>query len=486
MIPVVPAGLNTLPCTVRVSSGLQAAVNAARGGAVVCLDAGAVYPGMVTIPARSDAGWVVIRTDIPLPAGRMRPSLASGLAQLLARQGQPALRFLPRSGRTLVLGVAIGADTLGAQPANLVDVGTLSEKVAADLPQDIAFDRVYIAGRPTQQVRRAFSVQNDGFTLIRSWCEEIHATNTDSQCVAGWGGRGRWLIEDNTLSAASENVLLGGGAPSVPNLVTADVTIRRNHLVKPASWFGKSWNVKNLVESKAGQRVLVEDNVLEGVWFDAAPGHAGMVFKSTNVGNCSSCVTSDWTVRRNLFLRVGAWLAFAGRADQLIGRNNDGSPVFPTDSTVQRLAFVDNYVDSLSVAPYTNQNKPAVLFVADNRDITLSRNTWGVVGGTLESGIVWDISGVNKTPVTNLTLVGNVLSRGKYGIFASATAEGAPSFAKGALGTSVWQTNAIVGRQVGTYPPGTTWHPDLASALAVTGLARSFIDARVAGVVVPR
>src|SRR5258705_4729969 len=42
---------------------LQAALDAARTGDVVTLEAGAVYRGMITLPSKSGSGWIHIRTD---------------------------------------------------------------------------------------------------------------------------------------------------------------------------------------------------------------------------------------------------------------------------------------------------------------------------------------------------------------------------------------------------------------------------------------
>ena len=58
----------------------------------------------------------------------------------------------------------------------------------------------------------------------------------DTQAIGGWNGPGPYLIENNYLEAAGENVMFGGADPTIPNLVPSDITLRLNHLIKPRSW----------------------------------------------------------------------------------------------------------------------------------------------------------------------------------------------------------------------------------------------------------
>jgi hypothetical protein len=78
--------------------------------------------------------------------------------------------------------------------------------------------------------------------------------------------------------------LLGGADPAIPNLVPSDIEIRRNHFAKPLSWrvgdpsyAGIHWAVKNLLELKNAQRVLIVGNVLDHNWYDAQDGF-GILF----------------------------------------------------------------------------------------------------------------------------------------------------------------------------------------------------------------
>ncbi len=484
--PTYPSNLESLPCTVNVPvGGLQQAISNAKGNAVLCLTPGSVHTGRFIFPARAStdtSGWIVLRTDpsAQLPSGRMTPTLAAPLAKIITPNTLAAMEFSSRSARVMVMGVEITSDSkLTTGPTNLIIISSLNEKLASDLPSDIVFDRTYVHGWPTQHFRRAWFASGKGLTFTRNWCEEIHMYNADSQCILFATTPGPALVEDNHLSAASENIMFGGADPTVPGTRNSDITVRRNHIYKPDSWMGKQWNIKNLIESKNSQRVLIEENVFSGNWYDnpgGAPGHAAVVLKSTNQnGSCPGCSTSDWTVRRNKFERIGVLASIAGRADSSSG--------FFTFATNERFLFSENWSDMVSVPPYTNQNRPNIIFTAENYDVTLDRNS--IAGAqALESGMLFDLSGNIKVPVVNLKFTNNVIPKGKYGVGASSLGEGLPAWKAGALGNSTWTNNAIIGSSGATYPVGTTWHGSVASALGVAGVSQATVDAGVAGVVV--
>ncbi|MBC7895858.1 MAG: right-handed parallel beta-helix repeat-containing protein [Cytophagaceae bacterium] len=475
-VPSTPADIGARPCTVHVGpTGLQGALNAARGGDVLCL--AGTYVGAFTVPPHADDGWVVVRSAEPLAAGRVRPSALGAMARIVAPRQESPLTFLAGSARIVVLGVEITSDsTLLHGPVALVQIGTGREAAVESLPTDIVLQQVYLHGWPRQHLRRAIAGNGGAQTLRDSWCEEIHASGFDSQCWISWNSSGPVLIENNTLQAASENIMFGGADPRVPGLVTSDVTIRRNHISKPLSWQGQNWNTKNLVETKSSARVLVEENVLEGAWTDGQVGYA-FVLKSTSQNDtCAPCSSSDWTIRRNLVRNTGAGFSIAGRADQ-------NGPT-ATDSSNRRFEIVENWLEPVNVPPYVGDGRP-VIFLADNEDIELRGNTFEAAARIREA-VLFDISGKKNRAVRNLRLTLNVLPLGQYGVGTSGVGEGLIAWLAGALGTSTWTRNAFVGQSNKTYPAGTTWHGSLASALGTAGVSRTTIERGIVGVVVER
>ena len=472
-VPSVPSNLASLACTVNVpSGGLQAALGAARGGSVLCLTG--THQGNFTVPARTDPGWVVIRSAGAIPGGRMRPSISGGLAKLVSNNVLPAIQFSARAVRTLVLGLEItSTPTLTTlAPVSLVQVGSGNEATIGDLPTDIAFQQLYVHGFATTHIRRGFTLNGGAQTIRDSWCDEIHAAGFDSQCSISWNSSGPVLIENNTFKAASEDIMFGGADPRVPGLVTSDITIRKNHITKSNTWKGGGWNVKNLIETKSSARVLVEENVIEGTWLDGQVGYAFVMKSTTQGGGCRKCASSDWTIRRNLIQNAGAGFSIAGRADQ----HSTGV----TDSTNRRFDISENWVGQLNMAPYNGDGR-SIIFLDENDDMSVRRNVFE--GGNINAATLFDISGPMYS-VRNLTMSGNAMARGQYGVFASSTGEGIASWNKAALGSSTWSGMAMVGSTAYQYPGGTTWYQTLTSALnSGAGIARTVIDAGVNGVV---
>ena len=74
--------------------------------------------------------------------------------------------------------------------------------------------------------------------------------------------------------------MFGGGSVTMPEPSPSDITVRGNHITRPASWKGV-WQAKNLIESKHARRLLIEGNVIENEWQDAQAGFA-FVLKSEN------------------------------------------------------------------------------------------------------------------------------------------------------------------------------------------------------------
>ena len=122
---------------------------------------------------------------------------------------------------------------------------------------------MYIHGDPAAGQKRGIAL-NSGYTEItNSYIADIKATGVDSQAICGWNGSGPYLIENNYLEAAGENVMFGGADPTIWNLVPADITVRRNTLSKPTAWMTAPWSGKNLFEMNIARRVLVDGNVIE-------------------------------------------------------------------------------------------------------------------------------------------------------------------------------------------------------------------------------
>src|SRR5207249_3837013 len=151
----------------------------------------------------------------------------------------------------------------------------------------------------TVSLKRCVSLNSAASAVIDSYLSECHAAGQDAQAICGWNGPGPFKIVNNYLEGSGENVMFGGADPAIANLVPSDIEIRRNHFFKPLSWIPLTWTVKNLLEFKNAQRILVEGNLFENIWAAAQAGYL-LNAKSVNQdGACTWCIVQDLTFRNN-------------------------------------------------------------------------------------------------------------------------------------------------------------------------------------------
>src|SRR5438034_10311478 len=101
--------------------------------------------------------------------------------------------------------------------------------------------------------------------IVDSYLSNFHSAGSDSQAAIAWNTPGPLKLVNNYLEAAGENVMFGGAPSAVAGYVPSDIEIRHNFFDKPLSWrpgdpayTGVPWVVKNLLEFKDAQPVLIE------------------------------------------------------------------------------------------------------------------------------------------------------------------------------------------------------------------------------------
>jgi hypothetical protein len=216
----------------------------------------------------------------------------------------------------------------------IVAFGGLQTSLSAT-PSDLILDRCYVHGHPDAEVFRGILLNSGAAAVVDSHVSEIHVSGSDSQAILGYNGPGPFKLVNNHLEAAGENVMFGGGDPRIADLVPSDIEIRRNRLVKPLRWrrsgtdAGPRWTIKNLLELKNAQRVLIEGNVLENVWAESQGG-AALVLTPRSDGAAPWTVVQDVMVRHNVIRN-----AMGGFGGQAV---DDGHPTRP----LRRIAIVNN------------------------------------------------------------------------------------------------------------------------------------------------
>ncbi len=463
-VPSYPATLLTAPCTQTVTAaGLQAAVGRATAGEVLCLAAGAVFRGTLTLPNRGDSGWVVVRTaptpGQPAPGERVRPSQRASLATLEAQGTASAVVTAPSARGWILTLLEVTTDSaLSSLTYALIDFAV--PPTAQQFASDIVVDRVWAHGWTHRPLRRCMALNSAATTIANSWLDDCHEKGSDSQAIGSWSGRGPYLIENNHLAGAGENVMFGGADPKFPGVHPSDVTLRRNYVVTPLAWKGR-WTKKNLLETKNVQRLLAEENVFDGSWGDGQTGIAIVIKSANQSGGTSSRDngTRDVVFRRNLIVNAAAAITVNGR----------GGDAGNIDSLSRRIEITENYADSIGLSATGSDNR-GVLLLTGATDVLFRRNTWLSPPG---DGSAYTFGSVGTLTAVRLTLDHDLRTRGKYGVMGCFTAACAPGLVADV---------ALAG--AGAAPAGFTVFPTLDAALAAGfGISRATIDAAVRGVV---
>jgi hypothetical protein len=346
---------------VRAGDNLQGALNQARRGDEVVIDAGAQFTGHFELPAKPGTaadGWITVRTaalnQLPPPGTRVDPAQhAAAMPRIVTPSDRPALYTQDGASGWRIVGIEVTVTPTYSnvqQGLVLLGDGSARQRTPEQVPSDLILDRVYIHGHPSVNMKRCVALNSARSAIIDSQLLECHGKGFDSQAILGWNGPGPFLIENNRLEGAGEIIMFGGADPAIQALVPSDIIVRRNHLFRPLSWKG-TWTVKNLFELKNAQRVLVEGNVMENNWADGQIGFA-VVLGSADTGY-PWCVVQDVTlqynyihnsaggfslfehygdalpmrriaVKNNLLTNIGAaGLGMNGRMFQLLGRIDD-------------------------------------------------------------------------------------------------------------------------------------------------------------------
>jgi hypothetical protein len=458
-VDVRPAPVTGKQIRVAARGNLQSALNRAQPGDVVLLAPGAVYQGNYTLPTRRcGGGWITVRTDTPddsLPAEgeRITPLFSGRLAKIVTPNTQPAIKTANPTCQWRLFALEItGTLPIATIQYGLVVLGDGGDRSSGEtqtsvdrVPIDLVVDRVYIHGSPTLNSFRCLAINAARGAVVNSWLSECHAKGFDSQAIEAWNGPGPYLIENNTLEAAGENIMFGGADAAIPKLTPSDITIRRNHVRKPPEWKG-AWSVKNLFELKHARRVLVEGNIFENNWADGQSGVA-IVLKSTNQsGGNPWAQTSDVTFRYNIIRNSPQGIGISAAPD-VVG---DKYPVIPAS----RFRIEQNFLDRIgSFNGTTNGN---MLILMNNLStVTIAHNTMAF---NLDEGLLAMLETYPVGSARDIEITDNVVTKARYyAIIHSGIKVGSESMNAFAGARWKFARNVVVGvgrEYVSYHPPG--------------------------------
>lgn len=448
--------------TVPGGGDLQDALDEARLGDEIVLQAGAVYEGPFVLPQKKQGtGWITIRSsavgkDFPPPGARVRPSHAAQMATLLAgRQG--VVIASRRAHHFRFIGIEI-RPAEGGFVRELVLLGDNSARSVEDLPHHVILDRCFLHGGPTGGARRGVAMNGRHLAIIDSYVSDIKEEGQDSQAVVGWGGNGPFKIVNNYLEGAGENILFGGGDPIIRDLVPSDIEIRRNHVAKPLSWRpgepehdGGNWQVKILFELKNARRVLVDGNLFEYNWQWPGYGFAITFTVRNEDGRAPWSVIEDVTFTNNIVRHSPSGVNIMGTDDR-----------HPPSGRAARIWIKNNLFDDINGPRWGGKGRLFQL-LRGTKDVVIEHNTAFHTGHILMA---------EGDPHEGFVYRYNITPHNEYGMEGAGTGVGRPTFERHFPGAAIVHNVMIGGRSYAErYPEGNEF-PDSVEAVAFVNPSR--------------
>jgi hypothetical protein len=391
---------------IRVKGGgdLQAAINDARLGDTIILEAGATYAGPIMLPNKgtgtgTDADYLTIRTSDPAgisPEGeRINPSTqARAMPKIVSPSQEAAIRTAEQSHHYRFIGIEFSPAANASYVYNLINLGDDTYKAYSQFPHHLVFDRCYVHSTGLNKARRGFALNSAETSVLNSHVSGFAGDGDETQAIAGWSGPGPFHIVNNYLEGGGEIILFGGSDPLLQGLVPSDIEIRRNHLHRPSEWLGHA-TIKANFELKNARRVVVDGNLI-----DSEIRMTAFALTVRNQGGQAPWSTVEDVEITNNIVR------HASTGVNILGFDSD----HPSQQA-KRLRIVNNlFVDLVSPGDIAY-----FLQVASADSVTVAHNTVQQAGNI--------ISAYGK-PTTSFEFINNIVQYNSYGV--ACLIEGSP------------------------------------------------------------
>lgn len=437
-ICVFATSLAAADINVPAGGNLQAALNTAQSGDTVTLAAGATYTGHFQLKPNGGSQWITIQSSGigSLPAGiRVSPNQSSLLAKIVTPDGAPALAIANGANFYRVRGLEFTPAT-GVYAQDVIQVGLGNEISTTQLPHDIDFDRVYVHGDASAGSKRGIALNGGSTTVENSYFSGFFSTWQDTQALAGWNGPGPYQILNNYLEAGTETVAFGGAVPTISGLVPSDILIKNNYFFKPLSWKPGSGSyagipvwVKNHLELKNGQRITIDNNVLENNWVGADQRGFAFVFSvRTEIGAVPWAVVNDIKVMNNIIRHSAAGIVFTGHDDNPAGSGSSSG------YTIQNNVWQD-------ISSSWGGDGRLFQILSGVQNISIDHNT------AFQSGYLMVFDGCTSY---NVSYTNNIAYTG-WGVVGNGTAEGTATL-NAYTGGGLFSGNVLIGGVASRYP----------------------------------
>lgn len=290
---------------------IQSAIDAARLGDTIVVEAGRTYTENLVLKYKSSgSGWITIQSSkinlLPTEGNRVSPSDAANMPTI--QSGDTAYSAVETvsganpSHHYRFIGIDFTRRDASGETHALVALGTYgsNQNTLAEVPTYFEFDRCLFRGVDGRETRRGIFNEAQHVKIVNSHFEKFFSWS-DAQAILSINSPGDHLIANNYLEASGENIMYGGGDPSIPNLIPTNIVIEHNHIFKPLSWKGNEpGTVKNLLELKLGKNVTIRNNILENSWEHGQNGAAFVITVRNQDGSAPWATIQDVLIEYNI------------------------------------------------------------------------------------------------------------------------------------------------------------------------------------------
>jgi Right handed beta helix region len=438
---------------VPAGGNLQAVLDNAQLGDTIVVPAGAMFRGPIKLPNKPGSGWIYVVSshlaNLPPPGTRVGAANAANMPKIVAPQFWSAVLTVANSHHFRFVGIEFEPAPGTTETYGIVRIGN-SDTSPATLPHHIVFDRCYVHGNPNVQTQRGIEMDGAYVAVVDSYISDFQEILTDTQALAAWNTTGPLQIRNNYIEAATENVMFGGADSRQAALVPTNIEIRDNLFYKNLSIIPTQFPMKNLLEFKSAQRVLVTGNVFQNNPAKSQAGFALVITPRNQNGTAPWSVTRDIAIVGNKLINVGSGINIAG---------HDTRPTLMT----QRILLRDNV---LGITGLYHADGRAFQFVSGGSDYTVTHNT--IINSALPPAtLVSDLAMAAYTPkINNFVFTNNLSTFTSYGFFGSGVSEGTRTLST-YFTNWTFSRNVLVGKAAGNYPAGNFFPANLAAVAFV-------------------
>jgi hypothetical protein len=208
---------------------------------------------------------------------------------------------------------------------------------------------------------------------------------------------------------------------------------------------GTHWTVKDLLEFKIAQRVLVTGNILENNWVDAQTGFAFLVTPRTQYGNAPWVYVQDITFTYNVLRHTASAVNISGLDSE------DPQKLVRS----RRILIQDNLFEDVNGKTWGGGDGRLFQVISGADAVTIDHNT-----GFQSNQIVFG----DGLPNTNFVFQNNIAPHNLYGVMGSGYASGIPSldhfFPRYVFQSNVIEDIAPSAVSQSKYPAGTLFSPN--------------------------